>query len=130
MFDFASVDEMPLSEEEDGQIAQQPTAGPSKQVNPMTVNVTSKRVHQNKGNIGKSTMAPRSKQSNTVMDTAKKVATAMDEHKGAEEDQKNPVVGGERKVMKTRAAWKGQDGGRKIRFAMDSVTDPHSTGKC
>ena len=130
VFDFASVDQMESSEEEDGPIPRRPMAGPSKRAIPMTRNVTSKGVHRNKGSIGKSTMAPLSKQKNMVMDTATNVAKATDGHRGLEDDQREPVTRDERMVMKTRAAQKVEDRGRKTRFAMDIVTDPRSTGKC
>ena len=65
-----------------------------------------------------------------VMDTATNVGKATDGYRGLEDDQREPVTRDERMVMKTRAAQRVEDRGKKTRFTMDIVTDPCSTGKC
>jgi hypothetical protein len=107
-FDFDAVDQMASSDEED----------------------MSTGIHQTKGPIRKTTLAPLSKQRKLGIDTATSAAIASDGPKVMESYQQEPVMTDERKSITTRAAQKIQEQLEKKRLEIDISTNAESTSKC
>ena len=102
VFDFASVNQMESSDEEDIPRPNQPKAGPSKPTFAIGHHSMETAMRLSTGSTGKSTMALLSKQKMMVLRTGKGVVSVKSGHRGMADDVKEPTVIEDRMVMKSR----------------------------
>jgi len=128
MFDFASVDQMESSEEEDIPSRRQPKAGPSKPIIPFAHRSMETAIRLSNSSTGKSTMAPLSKQRKIVLDNGKGVMSVKSGHRGQADDVKESMVIEDRMPRKSRQV-QIQASTKKARLAIDGQADLCTIGK-
>src|SRR5277367_4934325 len=132
VFDFASVDQMESSEEEEIPSRRQPKAGPSKPTIPPTIpfahHSMETAIRLSNSSTGKSTMAPLSKQRKIVLDNGKGVMSVKSGHRGQADDVKESMVIEDRMPRKSRQV-QIQASTKKARLAIDGQADLCTIGK-
>ena len=124
MFDFALVNQMESSDEEDIPLRNQPKAGPSKPTFAIGHRSMETAIRLSTGSTGKSTMAPLSKQKMMVLRTGKGVESVKSGNRGMANDANKPTV-----IEDRMAKVQIQDSPEKARLPIDGQANPRTMGK-